>query len=297
MTRAVALAFGAAALAAGVALAPVARAEDGKEQKRVEKRVIVRHAGGGGFLGVTLGDVEGEGRGAKVRSVDSDSPAAKAGVKEGDVIVRFDGEAVRSASHLARLVRETPARRSVPLEVARGGATEKLQATLAEGRGGFDVPDLPGMSALRLELPDAPEAPEAPEPPHAPAWPHMRSFDFGSDENGIVRIWGRPRLGIEFVDVGEQLAAYFKLQGQRGVLVTAVTPDGPAAKAGVKAGDVVLELDGKKTESGADLRRAVRDAEAGRKLSLKLQREGRPLDVEVELPKADAPRRQRGVML
>ena len=135
MKRLAALALGVPAiLVAGLALGPggVRAGETDQDGQKVEKRVVVRHAGGS-RLGVGLEDTEGDVRGTKVRSVEEGSPAEKAGIQEGDVIVRFDGEAVRSASQLARLVGETPAGRSVAIEVTRGGATQKLSATLAEG--------------------------------------------------------------------------------------------------------------------------------------------------------------------
>ncbi len=108
-----------AALGVALVATPGVLAGDGK---RVE---IVRRIGGGGaYLGVGLDDPSGSERGALVKDVVKDSPAEKAGLKEGDVIARFDGEAVRSASHLARLVSETPAGKPVAIEARRGGATQ-----------------------------------------------------------------------------------------------------------------------------------------------------------------------------
>ena len=156
---------GLAALAVAVALAPIlAQASD--EPKKVEKRiqVIVKDDGdrkvierevmtgedgprhleligagrGGGRLGVSLVDVKKEDlaglklqdeRGAVVKKVEDNSAAGKAGLKEGDVIVRYQGEAVWSAAALARMVRETPPGRTVGLEVIRAGAAQKLSAT------------------------------------------------------------------------------------------------------------------------------------------------------------------------
>ena len=138
-----------AVLVAGLALGPWhARAgEKDGEQEKVEKKVVVRHAGGG-RLGVSLADTEGDVRGAKVRSVEEGSAAEKAGIKEDDLVVRFDGEAVRSASHLARLVGETPAGRAVPIEVTRGGATHTTMAPAGPRRRGPRSGARPGSSAI-----------------------------------------------------------------------------------------------------------------------------------------------------
>jgi serine protease Do len=265
MKPTVAMAFGAAvALAAGMA-APGARAgERGSDEKRIEKRVVVRH-GGGGFLGVGLDDVEGDARGAKVRSVRPESPAAKAGIKDGDVVVRFDGEGVRSAAHLVRLVAETPAGRSIAVEVLRTGKAEKLSVTLGEG----DRLVLPGGEPARREYRF--ELPMPPVPPDV------------SVEDGFVRVTPHqpPRLGLEFIEIGEQLAASYQLERDNGVLVASVQAGSAAAKAGVKAGDIVLELDGHEIKDGGDLRSVVEDADAGETVKIKLLRAGHPLELDV----------------
>jgi predicted metalloprotease with PDZ domain len=286
------------ALLGGLALGPggvrAAAKDEAKETKKVEKRVVVRHPGGS-RLGVSLDDTEGDVRGAKVRSVEKDSPAEKAGLKEGDVVVRFDGEAVRSASQLARLVRETPPGRSVPIEVTRGGARQTLTATLAEGSRGFRVFGGDGED-FAFDMPTfdvpVPEPPLPSSPPHVQAMPHAwawRNGDLGDRSFGYL-LGGPRKLGIEYMDIGEQLAGYFKLSGKGGVLVSSVDADGPAAKAGMKAGDVVLKVDGKAVEDGNDLREVVSQAEGGKEVTVTVQRDGRPLDLKVTLARPEEPR-------
>jgi serine protease Do len=92
---------------------------------------------------------------------------------------------------------------------------------------------------------------------------------------------GPRKLGIEYQEVEGQLAKYFKLSEESGVLVTSVEAEGPAGKAGVKAGDVILELDGRKIGDGDDLRRAVAKAEPGREVGLTIQRDGRSLELKI----------------
>jgi serine protease Do len=286
-------------LLAGLALGPGdVRAGETDQEKKVEKQVVVRHAGGS-WLGVGLDDTEADQRGAKVRSVEKDSPAEKAGLKEGDVIARFDGEAVRSASHLARLVGETPAGRSVAIDVNRGGATQKLTATLAEGKRRVRVFSGDGSHGFALEMPEfdvqVPEPPKAPAPPAAPVAPHVWSWqgdDFG-DRAFRFLVGGPRKLGIEYMEIGEQLAGYFKLGGKTGVLVSSVDADGPAGKAGMKAGDVILKLGTETIEDGDDLREAVAEAKGGTEVTVTVQRDGRPLDLKVTLAKAEPKLRHR----
>jgi len=306
-------------LVAGLALRPgdLRAGEKDKDVQKVEKRVVVRHSGGG-RLGVSLEDTEGDQRGAKVRSVEEGSPAEKAGLKDGDVIVRFDGEAVRSASQLARLVGETPAARSVAIEATRGGTTQKLTATLAEGRGRvrvFSGEEMPGMHEFAFDMPDfnvevpePPEPPEAPEPPVAPHAPHAPhppappAWAWKGDGHDMVfrMLPGGPRkLGVEYIEIGDQLASYFKLSAKTGVLVTSVDADGPAGKAGVKAGDVIVKLGTKAIGGGSDLRDAVAEAEGGKETTLTVQRDGRTVELKVTpaAPEMKMRHRSAGVAL
>jgi serine protease Do len=294
MKRTVALTIAAAAtLAGGLLFAPVVRAGERDEgEQKVEKRIVVRHAGGG-MLGVGLADLEADARGAKVQSVESGSPAEKAGIKKGDVITRFDGEAVRSAAQLARLVRETPPGRSVPIEVTRDGATQKLVAKIGEGGLRMLAEGMPGSGEFRFELPESPAL------PHGFSAPGPHVWRFGPDTGPLPHMApGRPRLGVEYIELSDQLAAYFKVGDAHGVLVTSVAPDSAAAKGGLKAGDVIMEFDGRKTRSGGELRDAVGDADGGKELVVKVLRDARPLELKVTLAKPETkPHEEGGISL
>lgn len=268
-----------------------------EQAKRVEVIGI-----GSAYLGVSLDEVTkdevarlklAEERGALVRSVEDGSPAQKAGLKADDVIVRFQGEHVHTGRQLTRLVREQPAGRTVSIEVVRGGATQRLQAMLDDRKGArewrFDMPDLAWLGLDRdivLDLPKPPDPPEAPRAPRAPLAPLAGKFAWG---------FGGPRkLGIEYQEIDGQLAKYFRLADDKGVLVSHVDEDGPAAKAGLKAGDVLLKIDGRPVRDGGDLRDELRKAEPGSEVSVTVQREGKPLDFKLKLAGAE-PRRRRGM--
>jgi serine protease Do len=258
--------------------------------KNVERRIeVVRLGGGGAFLGVGLDEVEGDARGAKVRTVEPNSPAETAGLQDGDVIVRFDGADVRSARQLVRLVGETPVGRVVPIEVERAGGTQNLTATLGERRhrlhAGPGHVVVPGLEDFDVTI----DVPEAPILEHG-AEPHV--FRWHGDEDRDYTVFlgsGRPRLGIRFLEIEAQLADYFGLATDSGVLVSSVDEDSPAEKAGLKAGDIVLEVGGKAIRHGGDLRRAIRNVEGGGTVTLKLQRDGKPLEVEAVLPAPEPP--------
>jgi S1-C subfamily serine protease len=262
---------GAAMLAAGVALA--ASPANEKEEKEVQ---VVHFPGRGVYLGVVLEDVEGGAHGATVKEVKGDSPAAKAGIKAGDVVVRFDGESVRSVAQLQRLVRETPAGRPVSIEVTRGGATQKLTATLEKTK---DL-DFGADMWPHVTPPLPPEPPEAPEPPEPPA---LRWHGHGRDQGFHFEFGDRgPRkLGIRYQEISGQLAKYFHLTDESGILVADVDADGPAGKAGMKAGDVILKIGGKPVRDGDGVRSVVRDLEPGKETTVSIQRDGKPMDLKL----------------
>jgi len=251
-------------------LAPVAEKD---AQREIERAVRVIRLGGS-YLGVTLDEVGKQDvsrlklsaeRGALVKSVEEGSPAEKAGIQADDVIVGFQGEVVHTARQLTRLVREAPVGRTVALEVSRNGAVKSLEATLAEreSRGGN----------WNIEIPDFHfEVPEPPEPPEIPMAPRL-----------LLERIGPRKLGIQYMEIGEQLAAHFGVGQDEAVLVSSVEADSPAAKAGMKAGDVVLKLDGAAIEDGRDLRRALDKADAGQEVTITVQRAGKPLDLKVTL--------------
>jgi serine protease Do len=286
MSRRTAAALGVMALiAAGIATSATVGAHDDEKVKKLDRRVEVIRAGGG-KLGVRLEDVDKDDvarlklaaeRGAIVKSVSADTPAEKAGVKEGDVIVRYEGETVQSAAQLARLVRETPGGRTVAIEVSRNGALQKLSATLAEGRDRMRVGD---FGDFDIEIPHIEAMPPVPPVPPIPPVADILRFD-GKGRSFLFHEGGPRRLGIEYQELTDQLARYFKVE--KGVLVTSVDEDGPAGKGGLKAGDVIVKFDGQAIEDAEDLRDQVRKAEGGQEVTVTVQREGRPVDLKVTL--------------
>jgi len=140
-----------------------------------------------------------------------------------------------------------------------------------------------------------PHPPAAPHPPMAPRAPMAWSFKGGDGRDFAFRmLGGGPRkLGIEYMELGEQLAAYFKLSGKSGVLVTSVDADGPGAKAGLKAGDAIVKLGSDTINDGDDLRDALSEAEGGSEVGITVQRDGRPVELKVTLAKPEERRKRR----
>lgn len=288
MSRWTGLGIGTAVLAAAVMAAGSVGvgAADETPGKAVEKRQrvqVIRDLVGGSHLGVSLED--GEEPGAVVKDVQPDSPAAKAGLQAGDVIVRYQGQRVEGAAALARMVRETPGGRHVEMDVSRNGSVQKLSATLDKGDGMHRWAEglrEGALDDLDIELPAMPPMPDIPPIPPIP--PVAREFERGDGFRRLLRETGGARkLGIQYQEVSGQLARYFKLSEDAGILVSEVEADGPAAKAGLKAGDVILKFNGSAVTDSRSFREQVRKADAGSEATLTVSREGRSLDLTVKL--------------
>ena len=234
-------------------------------------RRLTMLVGGGARIGVSIRDVKptaGQAKAAEgvaVEDVDPDSPAARAGVKAGDVIVQFDGERVRSARQFTRLVEETPPGRTVGATIVRDGQRKDVQITPVEGPSAFRLDG----DRLRERLGDLGDL--------AGRLPPM-NFDFDMRLPEVMS--SRARLGITTVELDDQLAEYFGVK-DGGVLVGSVEHDSPAGRAGLKAGDVITNVNGKPVRSRSDLMRELRDARDSDKTTLGVVRDRKAADVVV----------------
>ena len=204
--------------------------------------------------------------GVLVDSVREGTPASKAGLKSGDVVVEFDGERPRSTRHFTRLVRETPPGRTVKMTIVRDGSRRTLDITPeASNRiGGF--PDA-ALRALPRELPP---------------------FNFDGNRFFFEGPFGSTaRLGVVVTPLSDQLASYFGVKD--GVLVSEVQPNTPAASAGVKAGDVITSVNGHAITSPQDVINEVRDARAGGAIDLKVTRDRKELSLKATIPERRRP--------
>jgi serine protease Do len=207
---------------------------------------------GDGFLGVYAEDISKDNqskynlsqvRGVGVTRIVKDSPAEKAGLRQGDVIVRIDGENVTSVRKLNRVVSEIAPDQSVRMTISRAGSEQELTATM--GRRSMTNT----FSGLLKNSPGA--------------WEWEGPTLNNSDGPFVFNFAGGRRIGISTTELTKQLADYFGISGGNGVLVTSVSDDGPAAKAGVKAGDVITAIDGETVDSTGDISRIINQKKEG----------------------------------
>jgi serine protease Do len=216
-------------------------------------------------------------RGVVLGKIVPDSPAAKAGLKENDVVTEINGQRVEGAAQFRRMIHEIPAGRTIQLTVWRDGRTQTINATLGKSEQGRHAMKMmtptPGTFAFRM-----PEMPEIPS----------------MEWNGTMLLGGQPRLGIDAEEISGQLGAFFGAPDGEGILVRDVASGSPAEKAGVKAGDVITSLNGERIRTVGELREklsAKRD-DKDRTVKLGVLRNKSEISLNVELP-APAPRAKR----
>lgn len=278
------LLWGGAVLAALTAPpAPAAAAQQDTEEVERAVRARIDFGRDRSEIGVSVRDVEdGVDEGAVVTDVRADGPAAAGGVESGDVIVAFDGERVRGARQLARLVQETPAGRTVPVRVRRGGAPVTLTVTPEEAAGWRGR--LPEMVADRVRLQFNQDGLlEADELAVLRRLPDVL--------RGVGRRAGRVRLGIRAESVDGQLAGYFGADA--GVLVEHVEDGAAGSAAGLRAGDVITAIDGNAVDGLAALRRQLARLEAGAAFEITVVRDRAETSLTAETAAPEEPDRRR----
>ena len=207
-----------------------------------------------------------EDRGAEVSSVAADSPAAKAGLKVGDVVLEYNGQPVQGTEQLTRMVRETPPERQVKMTVWRNGRTETVTATIGTRS---------GNSGMIMGAPDGWVMPEITIPRISPPQIDIPRFQMN---------WQNPRLGITGEALGqeEQLAEFFGVK--EGVLVKSVVKNSAAEKAGIKAGDVITKVGDSKVNSTEEITRVLRGLrDAKNTLSVTVVRAKKEMPVTVTI--------------
>ncbi len=246
--------------------------------KRVELSI-----GDGSWLGVETNEVTGEKakqlklpaeRGVVLDKIMDDSPASKAGLKENDVVTEINGQRVEGASQFRRMIREIPAGRTAQLTVWRDGRAQSITVTMGkadEGHRSFSYAT-PGTFAFRM--PEVPEIPALPE------------ISIDAAPFAPLAMVARPRLGIDAEDLSGQLGAFFGAPEGEGILVRDVGSGSVAEKAGLKAGDVIISLNGERIRSVGDLRAKLASGDSDKATTVKLGvlRNKSELSVPVELP-------------
>ncbi len=216
-----------------------------------------------GWLGVSIAENE-EGK-VEIINIEKDSPAELAKLRMGDIILEFEGKEVTSTQMLAAEIRRRKPGSNVNLKIDRQGKVENIKVRLGE------YPEKEIRKELKLKFPQLfPHTP--PVPPQPPA---VKIFP---------RTWEmRKYIGVYLEELNRELSAYFGVKEGRGLLISKITEGGPAEKAGLKVGDVIIRAEGKRVESVRQLSGLIQDKEKGDKIKIEFLRDKKVKTVEVEI--------------
>ena len=219
-----------------------------------------------GWLGLSIEEVSAQKAqelklpgvyGVLVNEVGADSPAAKAGLKNGDVITDYDGQRVEGVLEFRRLLRETPPGRTAKMTIWRDGHSQTISAEVGKN----ENPNGENLFQSMMRRFGNPG-------------PNM--FGFGATMPAA------PVLGITGQDLSGQLGKYFGAPDGEGVLIINVEANSPAAKAGLEAGDVITKVEGDRVRTLGELRDQLRLKREAKTVMLSVLRKGSEISVNIE---------------
>jgi C-terminal processing protease CtpA/Prc len=185
----------------------------------------------------------------------------------GDVILKYDGQAITSPRRLTKLVRGTEPESEVDIRVLRKGQEKSFRIKLGE---------LEGRKHCRMRIFDGEDGDEL-------------FMDIDEDAlllglpplSGLLMTKGL-WLGVQPIELSDQLADYFRVT-DGGVLIGEVFEDSPAEKAGLKAGDVIVALGGEDIEDTMELREEIGEHDEGDEVTVAVMRDGRKKSFQATL--------------
>jgi serine protease Do len=241
-----------------------------------DQNVQVFVGSGSGWLGVGISEVTGDKvkelklpaeRGVVLGKIVPKSPAAKAGLKESDVVTEVNGQRVEGTEQFRRMIREIASGRAAQFTVWRDGHAQRISVTLGKSEMRHSrtivAPATPGNFAFQI-----------------PEMPEMGEFFDG----GTWGVGSRTRLGIDAENLDGEFGNYFGAPEGEGILIRGVFPNSSAAKAGLKVGDVITSADGERIRSVGELRAKMAGKKDEKTVKLGLIRNKATLSVSVELP-------------
>lgn len=224
------------------------------------------------YLGVDIADVTNERmsalklkeeKGVEVTMVDQDAPAGKAGIKEHDVILSMNGNAVESGAQLRRMIHETPPGRVVTLGLSRDGQPMEMKVQLADRHKESWAGPKPGD--IHVNIP----------PIHVP--------DIDIPAMNMVVVTSSARSGLMVENITPQLGEFFGVKDGNGVLVRSVEKGSRAEKAGFRAGDVIVKVNNQAVHDTSDFSHAVK-SRSGNSVSVGIMRDKKEQTMSLTLP-------------
>lgn len=229
-------------------------------------------SGTSAYLGVDVSDVTSERlealklkeeKGVEVTMVDQDAPAGKAGLKEHDVILTMNGETIESGAQLRRMIHETPAGRVVTLGISRDGQPMTVKVQLGDRHKEFSYM-APKAKEFHFEIPPIP------------------NMNFDMPGVNVVVTHSSARSGLMVENITQQLGEFFGVKNGGGVLIRSVEKGSRAEKAGFRAGDVVIKVNGQTVHDTGDFTSALRSGSGA--IAIGIMRDRKEQNINLTLP-------------
>ena len=201
--------------------------------------------------------------GAVINMVIDDSPAEKAGLHDGDVIIAFNGEKVWDKAALVEFIEDQKPGDVVTLKIASEGKTEDIQVTLDETPDGFNHDTKIWSRSSLGKIP----------------W--LSAFHDDDDDDISIYSDRGSYIGVNLQELSDQLGDYFGVKDGEGILITEVVEDSPAEKAGLKAGDIIVSVDKKDVEDYNDIQKTIRQKEIGETVDIGILRDKKQQTITV----------------
>jgi serine protease Do len=213
------------------------------------------------MLGVTTEKAD---QGVEIQDITKESAAAKAGLKEGDVITKVDDKKIEDPDDLSRAIKNHKPGDKVTVTFLRDKKEQKVTAELTKWKG-LGAMTLSGDN-FKMDMGDFNKVmPRIKAAPGLTA-PYGQNWSWSG---------GSPKLGLSVQDTDDG----------KGVKVIEVDEESNSAKAGIKEDDVITEVNGKAVNSTDEIAKIVKESKDKNSVMLKLQRGGKTQNVEVKMPR------------
>jgi serine protease Do len=240
------------------------------DRQRDTKRIVIKSSDEHkAFLGVLMQELTDEvlegldtdvKRGVLVTEVIEGSPAEKAGIEEGDIIVEFKGKKVNSPEQLRELVAKEGVGDEVKVKLVRDKRSKTIEVTLGDW---------------------------ADEPAVAWTVPDHRDLHIGDAMKGYLSAFSGKRLGVSVSEINDDLGSYFGVKEGEGLLVLEVHEESTAEGLGVKSGDVIVEVEGEEVRSTGDIREGLSDVDPGDEVNVTVVRKKKKVELKGQLKEGE----------
>jgi len=235
-----------------------------------------------GYLGVDVRDIAPDqvaalklkdARGAEIVLVDHDAPAGKAGLREHDVVLQMNGQAIESRDQIRRMLHDSPPGKTITLLISRDGQLTTITAQMSTQE---EVERQASEQHILVPDPQATLA-ETPDPGYTPGSGYSATAPRGNGFIGTL-LMNPSYTGAMLEKMSTQQATYFGVPSGLGLLVRTVVPNSPAANAGLQVCDVIVRANDKPLSSANDWSKAIKNSH-GKSLAIVVLRDKKELNL------------------